>query len=239
MRTIWSSVGVTALSIALLSAPAAVGDSGHARAAAVPTTTATSAVASTNVSPVGYTDRLIRAWGSGDRPRVDSLATAAVAGALFAYSTPGGVSWRRTGSEGAAGTIYVIYHDDLRGGNVTVGVSDILLGQGQAHAAYTVRFSQAHPLSSAGYADRLVRAWGRGDRAAVLVYAAPAVQRALFSLADPGGGHWRRVSTQGAAGTTYVTYHDDAHGGHLTVAVDNAAVQDARRQAVREVRFTA
>lgn len=237
MRITWSSVGVTVTSIALLSAPVAVGAAGQADATAAPA--ATPAVADPNISPVGFADRLIRAWGSGDRARVDSLASAAVSRALFSYSTPGGVSWRRTGWEGAAGTIYVTYHDDVRGGIVTVGVSDILLSQGQAHAAYEVRFSQAHPLSPVGYADRLVRAWGRGDRAAVRVYAVPAVQRALFAHADPGGGRWRRVCAQGAAGTTYVTYHDDAHSGYVIVAVGNAAEQDARRQAVREVRFSA
>lgn len=216
-------------------APATVSAPTHA------TTTTSAAVPVASVSTtnaVVYADDLIRAWGRGDRSRVDLLATSSVARALFAYSSPGGVSWRRTAWQGAAGTIYVTYHDDVRGGTVTVGVSDVLLSEGRSHAAYTVRFSQAHPIGPVDYADRLVRAWGRGDHAAVATYATHQVADILFAHADPGGGHWRRVGASGAAGTTYVTYHDDQRGGYLTLGVHNAAEQDGRRQAVYEARFT-
>jgi hypothetical protein len=64
------------------------------------------------------------------------------------------------------------------------------------------------------------------------------VEDLLFDHADPGGSHWRRVASSGAAGTTYVTYHDDQHGGHLVLAVQNAAEQDGQRHAVHDARFT-
>ncbi len=218
---------------AVLAAPAVA--AGPAPASPAMSAVATAA-ATTN--PILLADRLVRAWGRGDRSAAAALASPSVIAALFGYSTPGGASWRRTAWQGAAGTIHVTYHDDARGGTVTLAVSDVLLGQGREQATYGVRFSRAHPLGPVGYADRLVRAWGRGDHAAVRRYATAAVADALWRHADPGGAHWRRVLAQGAAGTTYVTYHDDAAGGTLTLAVGNAAEQDGRLQAVYDARFS-
>lgn len=188
-------------------------------------------------NPALVADMLVRAWGSGDRPTVNGLATAGVSAALFAFSSPGGVSWRRTGSEGTAGTVFVTYHDDVRGGTVTVGVSDVVLAQGQAHAVYRVLFSQAYPIDAAGYADRLVVAWGRGDRAGAGVYATAATVSTLFGHANPGGRFWARTSASGAAGTEFVTYHDNT-GQQLVVRVNIFAAQDAQRHAAYEADFT-
>jgi hypothetical protein len=237
MKVTTASVAIVGASLALFSAAPAV-----STAATTTTGIATNATsllaATTTTSPVAYADSLVRAWGRGDAMRVDQLSTATVARALRAYSWPGGVNWRRTSWQGTAGTIYVNYHDDARGGTVTIGVSDVLLSEGRQHDAYTVRFSQTHPIGPVTYADRLVRAWGRGDHAAVAAYATPTAARILFAHADPGGAHWRRVAAQGAAGTTYVTYHDDAHGGHLVLAVGNFAEQDGQFHAVYDARFS-
>ena len=219
---------------AVLAAPAVAAGSAPALAA---TSTVATAGQATTTDPVLHADQLVRAWGRGDRTGAAALATPSVVAALFGYSTPGGVSWRRIGWQGAAGTIYVTYHDDARGGTVTLAVSDVLLGQGSEQAAYDVRFSQARPLGPVGYADLLVRAWGRGDHAAVQRYATAPVASALWRHADPGGAHWRRIFAQGAAGTTYVTYHDDANGGTVTLAVGNAAEQDGQLRAVYDARF--
>ncbi len=230
---------ITHRSAALVAAAAAMLPLGAGTAAATVTTDQVPTMSShSTVDAVGYADQLVRAWGRGDRPATEVYATSSVAQALFGYSSPGGVSWRRTGWEGAAGTIYVTYHDDARGGGMTVGVSNVILGQGGRHAAYTVRFSRAHPIDAVEYADRLVRAWGRGDRAAASRYATPTVLDTLFGRSNPGGGHWRRTAAQGAAGTTFVTYHDDARGGHLVLGVGNAAEQDGRLHAVYRARFT-
>lgn len=80
--------------------------------------------------------------------------------------------------------------------------------------------------SAATYADRMVRAWGSGDHSATRYYTTHAVHRTLFGQADPGGAHWRRTHVEGAAGTTYVTYHDDALGGTLVVRVSNVGLHD-------------
>ncbi|MGN6751582.1 MAG: hypothetical protein ACTHJJ_03415 [Intrasporangium sp.] len=242
-----TSASVTALGAAAVLGAAALTGAAHATASSggapdlagpLSASGAPALAAVTTTSPVAYADNLVRAWGRGDRQQVDQLGTASVARALFAYSDPGGVSWRRTWSLCAPGTNYATYHDDARGGTVTIGVSDVLLSEGRQHAAYQVRFSQAHPIGPVAYADRLVQAWGRGDRRAAASYATPRVANILFAHADPGGSHWRRVSSSGAAGTTYVTYHDDLHGGHLVLAVHNAAEQDGQLHAVYDARFT-
>jgi len=236
MNRTWITFGTVAgLAAAAVSLPMVASTAGAATATNTPTLTI-GRLAGAVVSPTAYADQLVRAWGRGDRPRVDALATAAVARALFTYSTPGGVTWRRIAWEGAAGTMFVTYHDDARGGTMTVGVSDVILSEGREHAAYTVRFSQPHPIGPAAYADRLVRAWGRGDHVATGAYATAAVARVLFAHADPGGSQWRRIAADGAAGTTYVTYQDD-RGTRLVLGVGNAAEQDGRWHAVYEARF--
>jgi hypothetical protein len=96
-----------------------------------------------NLAAVEYADRLVRAWGRGDRAAADCYATAATARTLFGHASPGGAHWRRVAAEGAAGTIYVTYHDDARGGNLTVGVQNIGLRAPDGwHAAYTARFER-------------------------------------------------------------------------------------------------
>jgi hypothetical protein len=95
----------------------------------------------------------------------------------------------------------------------------------------------ALPGDATAYADDLVRAWGAGRRADASRYATSGAVRALFSHADPGGKHWKRVGAQGAAGTIYVSYRDEASGDRVTLAVGNAAVAEHQRHAVREARF--
>ena len=72
---------------------------------------------------------------------VNYYATSSVASALFRYRSPGGAHWARIASEGAAGTTYVTYRNTVSGHRVVIGVSNVELGQGDAHAAYTVRIS--------------------------------------------------------------------------------------------------
>ena len=236
MKIIPTSIALLAAG-AFLAAPAPAPALAPASARSLAPASSVAAGQATTTNPLPHADLLVRAWGRGDRAAAAALATRPVVAALFACSTPGGVTWRRTGALGAAGTMYVTYHDDARGGTVTLAVSDVLLSQGRGQAVYDVRFSQARPIVPVVYADRLVRAWGRGDHAGTQRYATPPVARSLFAHADPGGGHWRRVFAQGAAGTTYVTYRDDAGGGTLTVAVSNAAEQDGRLHAVYDARF--
>lgn len=175
----------------------------------------------TNLDSVAYADQLVRAWGRGDVAATYCYATPAVADQLFDQANPGGIHWRRTFSQGAAGTIYVTYHDDARGGNLTVGIHDLgLRGPGGWHAAYTARFQGEPPaLGPLAWGDALIRAWGRGDRVAASYYATPAVVNTLFDDADPGGGHWYRASWQGATQSMVITYRDSQTGHEVQIAV--------------------
>ena len=111
--------------------------------AATPTasslTTTSRSVPADQVSATTFADRMVRAWGRGDHSAVSYYATSSVRSRLFAHADPGGRSWARVGTGGAAGTTYVTYRDTASGARVTVGVSDVVLGEGGAHAASTLR----------------------------------------------------------------------------------------------------
>ncbi len=133
------TTATTALVLAVaLATPAHAAPRGATTRSTMPTCSARPSVA--GLDSVTYADRLVRAWGSGDRAAAGCYATGSVAGALFAQADPGGVHWRRTGSQGAAGTIYVTYHDDARGGTLTVGVQGCGSRRG-THAAIGIVWS--------------------------------------------------------------------------------------------------
>ncbi|MGH3447189.1 MAG: hypothetical protein ACRDQA_19405 [Nocardioidaceae bacterium] len=94
------------------------------------------------------------------------------------------------------------------------------------------------PTNASDYADALVRAWGVGARASAGHYAQPHAVHQLFSHADPGGSQWRRTTSEGAAGTIYVSYHNDANGQRLTLAVTNMRAGQGKPHAVRGARFS-
>lgn len=237
-RSRFTTLAVSAVTgLTLAGSAGLTGLAGPASAADAPPASVTTHPQVDAVAPVTYADRLVRAWGAGDRAAARPYATRAVLTKMFDYSDPGGAHWRRTGSQGAAGTIYVRYHDDARGGSMTLAVSDVLLGQGSNHAVQEARFSRKHPIGPAGYADRLIRAWGSGDHTTSEHYATRSVVRKLFDHADPGGTHWRRTGSQGAAGTIYVNYHNDAGGGNLTVGVSDIELSAGQTRDVYEARF--
>ena len=64
------------------------------------------------------------------------------------------------------------------------------------------------PSDPGRYSADLVRAWGRGDRAAVARYATSGAARALFRYASPGGRHWVANGCQGALGTQHCLFVD-------------------------------
>lgn len=193
--------------------------------------------AADRVNTQSWGDRLVRAWGRGDRSAALYFAAPAVVNTLFGYSSPGGGYWRLVGSQGAAGTAYLTYHDDLRGGTLTIGVSGVRLSQGQHQAVDQARFGQ-QPAGAVGYADLLIRAWGRGDRRDAARYATPGVVGALFAHFPAGGGrHWARTTTQGAIGKVYVCYLDTQTRSELTLTLDNERAATGREHAAYQVRF--
>ena len=192
-----------------------------------------------SLDAVAYADRLVRAWGRGDLAATACYGNAATAGALSAQATPGGIHWRRVSAEGAAGTIYVTYHDDARGGNLLVGVQNVGLRAADGwHAAYTARFSgEPRAWSPVQWSDNLVRAWGRGDTKWTSYYATPTVTKALAGISAVGGSSWRRIASEGAAGTTYVAYRNDANGHQLVVGVSNVGLTQGDAHAAYRIQY--
>lgn len=228
-----------------MTAPLVLGGGSAAPAAAtITTTTATPSAcgrlaSAARLDAVDYADRLVRAWGRGDRSAAGCYGTAATVRSLFGQATPGGVHWRRISAEGAAGTVYVTYHDDARGGSLTVGVHNVGLREPDGwHAAYSARFGgEPRAWGPVAWSDNLVRAWGRGDRSWTSYYATPAVAQSLSRIAASGGPAWRRVATEGAAGTTFVTYRNDVSGHRLTIGVSNVGLSRGDAHAAYTVRY--
>jgi hypothetical protein len=230
--------------------PVVLGGGSMAPAAALSaTTTATSATitattcdrlgSAARLAAVEYADRLVRAWGRGDPSAAGCYGSAATVRTLFGQASPGGIHWRRISAEGAAGTVYVTYHDDARGGNLTIGVHNVGLREPDGwHAAYSARFhGEPRAWGPAAWSDKLVRAWGRGDRSWMSYYASPQVVQSLTRIAASGGPAWRRVATEGAAGTTFVTYHNDASGHQLRIGVSNVALSQGDAHAAYTDRY--
>lgn len=134
---------MTRIRIRHLTAVAAIGLAGTAvapsalalePAATAPATTASTATA---ISPVGYADRTIRAFGAGDDIDLARYTTADARRAIIAHEGAA-KHWQRTGAEGAAGHVYVSYVNTETGDELTIGV-DISDDTGHDHLVDTAR----------------------------------------------------------------------------------------------------
>ena len=235
-----SKAGGMAAALAI-AAPLVLGGSAAPAVAAGTQTTASCGASVARLDAVTYADRLVRAWGRGDTKMTGCYATTEVARALFAQASPGGIHWRRVSAEGAAGTIYVTYHDDARGGNLTLGVANAapeLRGPDGWHAARVVRFvNEPRAWNAVQWSDNLVRAWGRGDTKWMSYYATPAVTKSLRQIAAKGGSSWQRIAAEGAAGTTYVTYKNRATGHSLVVGISNVGLSQGDAHVAYRIQY--
>lgn len=124
------------------------------------------------------------------------------------------------GSAGSSGD------GSAEGGSTTEPVAGGQDGPGDAENLPTV------PVE---YADALVIAWGAGDQDAMAQLAPTGV---VDVLGSQGGPHWDRTGSEGAAGSTYVTYQNTDSQEVLTLRVDNAAAAEGAPQSVAEARFS-
>lgn len=112
----------------------------HLAAVAAPSTAAAAtatATTATAITPVGYADRTIRAFGARDDIDLARYTTADARRAIIAHE--GAVKhWQRTGAEGAAGHVHVSYVNTETGDELTIGV-DISDGTGHDHLVDTAR----------------------------------------------------------------------------------------------------
>lgn len=189
--------------------------------------------------PGEYADALVRAWGSGDHMTVERMATAAV---VHTLGDQGGPHWEQTSAEGAAGSTIVTYTNTESGDTLELRVQNETAGQGGEHAVKEARYTAAGdqqdavPTVPTDYADALVVAWGTDDHASMERLATAEV---IDILNGHGSPHWDRISAEGAAGSTIVTYEETQTHEVLTLRVENALVSQGAEQAVVEARFEA
>jgi hypothetical protein len=78
--------------------------------------------------------------------------------------------------------------------------------------------------SSSTRADKLVRAWGAGDKAAALKFGTPSVVNKLWNFSGgPGGGCWVRTGTYVGARGTVASYECESALVELNVKPGAAA----------------
>lgn len=215
--------------------------------AAVSAATAASTAAATQpVSParqaaaVAYAGDLVRAWGRGATRVVDAYATPAVAATLLHHANPGGPHWAQTSWHTIGRTTYVSFVDAPEHEALVLGVNDLRLGEAVSHDVTIARFVALPAQTTAtGYADMLIRAWGRGDRAEADLLATPTVAAQLFAYANPGGKDWTRTVVSGTAGTIYVTYENALRHETLTVGVNDTIPLTGAEHAVYRAQFAA
>ncbi|GAA1854221.1 hypothetical protein [Brevibacterium marinum] len=94
---------------------------------------------------VRYADELVRAWGAGNTDRVEAFASPHVVGVLSDHGNENATHWVQTGSEGAAGTIYVDYENTVTGEKMSVGVANEAVSNGgewgEPHGVHKVQFT--------------------------------------------------------------------------------------------------
>lgn len=186
--------------------------------------------------PAAYADALVVAWGAGDHATMEQLGTAEV---VHILGDGGGPDWQQVDSVEYAGSTEVTYENTDSGDHLMLRVDHGILTEGGEQAVIQAQYTVAGdevdlPTEPAAYADALVVAWGGGEQAVVERMATPEV---VHILGDGGGPNWQQTGSEGAAGSTIVTYEDTESGDVLSLRVDNAAASEGADQAVVEARY--
>ncbi|SDS15062.1 hypothetical protein SAMN04489751_1344 [Brevibacterium sandarakinum] len=91
-----------------------------------------------------YADELVRVWGADNTERVEGFATPEVVETLNEHGAENAKHWVRTGSDGAAGTIYSTYKNTATGETMSVGVANEEVSNGgewgAPHGVHKVQF---------------------------------------------------------------------------------------------------
>lgn len=190
--------------------------------------------------PAEYADAFVRAWGSGDQTTMTRLGTSDAVASLDSHGDTGGPHWDQTSAEGAAGSTIVTYTNTESGDTLELRVQNETASQGAEHAVMEARYAAAAdkqdavPTVPTDYADALVVAWGTHDQSTMERLATTEV---INTLDGHGSPHWDRISAEGAAGSTIVTYEETQTHEVLTLRVENALASQGAHQAVVEARF--
>lgn len=186
--------------------------------------------------PADYADALVVAWGAGDQATMETLGTAEV---VHILGDGGGPNWEQVSSEEYAASTSVTYANSQNGDTLALSVDNAVASEGAEQAVIQAKYTTAGdeenlPTEPVAYADALVVAWGAGEQELVSRLATPEV---LHILGDGGGPHWDQTGSEGAAGSTHVTYENTESGDVLTLRVDNAAASEGGDQAVVEASY--
>lgn len=177
-------------------------------------------------TPEEATRALIAAWRSSDREAAAQVADPVAVDALFA-NEPREASFVGCFTHAGATACELV---DARQRSIEV---EVRTGDLPRVAAVTfVGGRSALPDDPEAYAAGLVDAWAAWDRDLALRFASAAVVDRLFGFGSADG--WTRTMSEGAAGTSFVTYADPS-GVRIVLQVSNAAVSEARTQAVTRV----
>lgn len=243
-RTTAALAAAAAMVLAAQPASAEPTDFHRVETAAAPVATVAPPLTAANATAVEYANLFVRYWGIGSHFVVRARSNVAIDKEMFAFAAPGGGHWKHTSTRAIpamgsfAPTTNVTYTDEVTGVAMVVRVDNAIAARGSRHAVVTVRYSQPHAADAVQYADRFVKAWGRGDGAIVQLMAQRDVAREFQRWDKWADAHWVRTGSEGAAGTVYVTYTNDRFQRTLTVGVNNTVNLTGEEHAVMEARMT-
>ena len=170
-----------------------------------------------------YADRMLAAWGYGQRPQVGCYAIDQVV--QFAFAERG----KQVGSWVFVSKVHnneeffdtVTYRGD---GGATMVVNVSLPRAGSWDRIWGIALHNNSTGRVSTYADKLVRAWGAGDKAAALKYGTSTVVNKLWSFSSgAGGGCWVRTGTYVGARGTFAVYECESALVELKVKPGAAA----------------
>lgn len=180
--------------------------------------------------PRPYAARLVKAWMAGDRFAANCYAVPRVGALLFGESAKTPATWRWVAEAGGPDEDFRA--EIFRNGagaelQVFVRLSD---GSNTWDRAFAVYLSGGNGRVST-YADKLIRAWGRGDRATALRFGTAKAVNALWSFTGGAGGScWERTRT---GATVYAVTVDYRCGSDfMTLTINPSAAAAGTPQAV-------
>jgi len=158
-----------------------------------------------------YTQAALNAWLNGDTARLDQLRDPAAT--IFATLSAGDYDKHFTlkNCQGAAGSSYCTFDNNV-GDELMLRVSNEKLGH--PHALTDGHFSAiTFPTDMQAYAQECLDAWKAGNTARVGFLTTADAKTHLGAIADSyRSATWTFVDSQGAAGSSYLTWQDGA--GH-------------------------
>jgi hypothetical protein len=143
---------------------------------------------------------LYNAWVANNHAAAAAVATPAAVTEMFSQPYAASTGWFFDRCEGAAGSTFCTWIDKIEGR---------LQLQVQNSSQKVINVTRISLGSIA--AGRLFHAWRIGDSNAGAPYATPSALFALFAKPYFASDHWTPEGCDGAAGSLFCTWHNDAN----------------------------